>query len=646
MPADRIVRRLAAILSADVVGYSRLMADDEQATVDTITAYRGEILHLVGEHGGRVVDAIGDNVLAEFPAALDAVEAAVEIQNLLKARNETLPEQRRMRFRVGIHMGDVRVEGDRIYGDGVNIAARLEALAEPGGICLSAAVWEQVRSKLDVSFADLGEQSIKGLPAPVRVYRMQEAGTSASAASSARPDRPSIVVLPFANMSADPDQEYFCDGMAEEVINALTQLEGLHVVARTSAFSFKGRNVDVREIGAQLGVRSVLEGSVRTAGDRLRVTAQLVKVDDGYHLWSERFDRQLDDVFAIQDEIAARIVGTLKVKLLGGDSEPKSSRTDDQEAYDLYLRGMHHRWLQTEADLRRAADCFEQTMVLDPGFAGAYAGAALVYSMLGAYGYLSHAEALEKGKSAALRAVELDPQSGLSHDALGFLRGWLERDWKGAERSMLRAVALNPGDASARLHYANSFLNPVGRTREGLAEIRRAHELDPVSPVINRFVGEGLFYERQFPAAVQQLRHTLAMAPKLPMTRRYLASAYVALDRPDDALRERQEILRSAGYETEALALAEAFSTGGEPAMLSRAIEMSLSSAEEIDGDTAWDLTSWHARLGEIDEGLKWLSEAVRLRSYEAMCARAHPSLDGLRAAPEFRAILKTMNLE
>ena len=372
MPVNDVERRLAAILSADVAGYSRLMADDEQATVRTITAYRREIGNLVGDHRGRLVDATGDNALAEFPTALDAVEAALEIQRVLKTRNETLPEQRRMEFRIGIHMGDVAVDEGRIYGDGVNIAARLEALADPGGICVSGAVHDQVDAKLGLVSEDLGKQTVKNIPRQVRVFRLRDEVAIAKAATRPVELQPSIVVLPFANMSSDPEQEYFCDGMAEEVINALTRLESVHVVARTSAFSFKGKNVDVREIGKKLGVRSVLEGSVRKVGDRLRVTTQLIDVANGYHLWSERFDRRLDDVFAIQDEISSTIVDSLKIKLTVEARSPQSKRAASQEAYDLYLRGTHCRWQQTEPGFRKALEYFERALELDSEFATAH----------------------------------------------------------------------------------------------------------------------------------------------------------------------------------------------------------------------------------------------------------------------------------
>ena len=474
MPTDGVERRLAAILSADVVGYSRLMAADEQATVPTITAYRNEITNLVTDHRGRVVDATGDNALAEFPTALDAVECAVEIQRVLRARNEGVAEDRRMEFRIGVHLGDVTVEAERIYGDGVNIAARLQELAEPGGICISGAVHEQVRRKTDLNCDDLGDQSLKNISDPVRVFRvLDEAATAPKVTTPATADRPSIVVLPFADMSADKDQEYFCDGMAEEVINALTQLEGLHVVARTSAFSFKGRDVDVREIGEKLGVRSVLEGSVRKAENRLRIAAQLINVADGYHLWSERFDRQLDDVFAIQDEIAGSIVEILKVKLAVGATSPRVKRTKKRGAYDPYLRGMHYYWRQTKPGYEKAIECFERALSIDPEYAGAYAGVSRCFTAMIAFGLLGP-QHLSSAEEAAKCALRLDDSSSEAHLALAGVLGDLHWDWKAAEAAFRRAIELNPGNVGAHNRFASRCLSALGRTQEALVEVRKA----------------------------------------------------------------------------------------------------------------------------------------------------------------------------
>ena len=312
MTTEDFKRKLTAILSADVVGYSRLMGDDEEATVRTLKKYKQIIFDLIERHNGRLVDSPGDNVLAEFVSVVDAVRCSVQIQEDLKENNEGLPPNRKMEFRIGINVGDVIQDGDRIYGDGVNVAARIESLADPGGICLSRTAYDQVRKKLKHEYEYLGEYEVKNIDEPVRIYRIQmEPETNTTIVkekkASALSDKPSIVVLPFVNISNDPEQEYFSDGMTEEIINAIANVEGLKVISRTSSFFFKGKDVSLRTIGEELNVDNVIEGSVRKAGNKIRITAQLIKVTDDAHLWSETYDRELEDVFSIQDEISKEI---------------------------------------------------------------------------------------------------------------------------------------------------------------------------------------------------------------------------------------------------------------------------------------------------------------------------------------------------
>src|SRR5262249_17750655 len=385
-----MARKLAAILSADVQGYSRLMGEDEEATIRTLTTYRAVIASHIEQHRGRVVDAPGDNLLAEFASVVDAVQCASTIQRDLKERNAALPEPRRMEFRIGINLGDVVVEGERLYGDGVNIAARLESLAEPGGICLSGTVYDQIETKVPLGYEYLGEQRVKNITKPVRVYRVAEPGSapptrtdhkkrptykrraalaavlvlvvgiassvllyllrppaapigvsSDKASVLPLPDKPSIVVLPFVNMSKDPDQEYFSDGLTEVLTGDLSKISSLFVIARNSAFTYKGKAVKVQDVGREMGVRYVLEGSVQKAAQRVRITTQLIEATTGYHLWSEQYDRPLQDLFALQDEIVQKIVTTLQLQLtLQEQGYIVRKTTNNLEAYDVFLRGL------------------------------------------------------------------------------------------------------------------------------------------------------------------------------------------------------------------------------------------------------------------------------------------------------------------
>src|SRR5437867_3609131 len=393
-PPARIERKLAAILSADVKGYSRLMGEDEVATIRTLTAYQEAMTTFIQQHRGRVVDASGDNLLAEFASVVDAVQCAVEIQRELKTKNADLPASQRMEFRIGINVGDVIVEGERIYGDGVNIAARLEGLAAAGGICISGIVYDQVETKLALGYEYLGEQTVKNIAKPVQVYRVQmEVGASTPTA----PDKPFIAVLPFVNMSGDPEQEYFSDGITEDLITDLSKLSGLFVISRNSVFLYKGKAVKPEQVSQELGVRYVLEGSIRKAGKRVRITAQLVDATTGYHVWADRYDRDLQDIFALQDDVTRKIVAALEVKLTEGE-QARLGRplTNNIEAYDYYLRGLDCHPSATEEANARARQLFAKAVELDPHFAAAYACLGWAYFDQWSLGWSQDLQTLEQ----------------------------------------------------------------------------------------------------------------------------------------------------------------------------------------------------------------------------------------------------------
>ncbi len=451
MPTER---KLAAILSADVVGYSRLIAEDEAATVRTLRTYREQIGALIGEHRGRLADFSGDNFLAEVPTALDAVGCAIEIQRVLRARNAGLPAEHKMEFRIGAHLGDVRVEDGRIFGDGVNIAARLEGLAEPGGICISATVHDQVRNKLDVGYVDRGDQTVKNIPDQVHVYEVRlDPGSTASPLPARRPwrvaaliasavvavcalgiwmtwprvlglgaqvlglipsdqpalpDKPSIVVLPFANMSGDAEQEYFADGMTEDLTTDLSRNPDLFVISRNSAFSYKGESPRVEDVGRELGVRYVLEGSVRRAADRVRITAQLIDATTGFHVWSERYDRALEDVFALQSEISEEILIAVGVRIDEAErARLQRKPTEDFTAYESVSRGWAHFYRFTREDHREARRLALRALELDSEYAEAFALLAGTYQVEAAQGWTLDPALLDRARELALQAIEL-----------------------------------------------------------------------------------------------------------------------------------------------------------------------------------------------------------------------------------------------
>jgi TolB-like protein/class 3 adenylate cyclase len=384
---DRVDRRLAAILAADAVGYSRLMHADEAGTARMLREHRAAGDPLVAEYGGRIVKTTGDGVLIEFPSVVGAVQCAVALQKLMAERNAGVPSERRMDWRVGIHLGDILIDGEDILGDGVNLAARLEGIAEPGGICISEDAFRQVRDKIETEFLDGGEQTLKNIARPVRVYRAQPASAPLSSLPATPalplPDKPSIAVLPFANMSGDPEQEYFADGMVEEIITALSRSQSLFVIARNSSFTYKAQAVDVKRVGRELGVRYVLEGSVRKSGRLVRIAARLIEAETGAHLWAERFDGTLEDVFELQGEVATSVAGVIEPALQAVEFRRSAERpTNDLTAYDLYLRALPD-WLSWEKErVTRGLCLLEQAIERDPRYGPALSSAAFCHVLI------------------------------------------------------------------------------------------------------------------------------------------------------------------------------------------------------------------------------------------------------------------------
>ena len=540
-------RKLAAILSADVKGYSRLMGEDETATVRTITAYRELMAKLIQRHRGRVVDSPGDNLLAEFASVVDAVDCAVEVQHQLKTRNADLPENRRMEFRIGINLGDVIEEQGRLYGDGVNIAARVESLAEAGGICISGSAYEQVENKLDLAYTYLGEHIVKNIVKPVRVYQVlmeSDATVSRNTEAPDLPDKPSIAVLPFVNMSGDPEQEYFSDGMTEDLITDLSKISGLFVIARNSVFTYKGNPVKIQQVSKDLGVRYVLEGSVRKAGDRVRITAQLVDAITGGHLWAERYDRNLGDIFALQDEVTQNIVAVLAVKL--GEGERKRllySKTENVVAYDYFLRGLEYFNRFTKEANMKARQMFEKAIELDSHYAFAYVKLAWTHLTDWMVGWSQDPESLDRTLELAQKAISLDDSMEGTYCLLGNIYLW-KKQHEEAIALYEKFIALNPNFADGLSEFGN-ILNFSGKPEEAIDFIEKAMRLDPLYPAYNLFnLGHARYLIGQREDALAAMKGALEYNPNFFPPRAFLAAIYIELSRINEARAQVTEILK------------------------------------------------------------------------------------------------------
>ena len=595
MSEERDKRKLSAVLSADVKGYSRLMGEDESGTVRTLKEYREIMGKLIQQYRGRVVDSPGDNLLAEFPSVVDTVDGAVEIQKQLKLKNEELPENRRMEFRIGVNLGDVVDDGESIYGDGVNIAARVESLAYGGGICISGTAYDQIGQKLPFGYEYLGEQTVKNIEKPVRIYRVliepEAAGKvigekrflgriSRRAAISTiiillvvaigvigwniylhqskkiepasldkmafqLPDKPSIAVLPFVNMSEDPKQEYFSDGLTEEIITALSKVPKVFVIARNSTFSYKGKSVKVNQVAEELGVRYVLEGSVRKAEDRVRITAQLIDAIKGHHLWAERYDRELEDIFAIQDEITKEIIASLQPKLMETQQAAFLAKgTDNLQAYLKWLQANEYFLKVNKDDNVLARQQAEEAIALDPDYVAAITTLAWAHAVGARFGWSkSPKQSLARAVDLAKKAIALDDTYPDIHRLWGYI--YLQkRQYDEAIAAQEKAVALSPNWSKALAHLGMGLVYAC-RPEEGIRELQKAIRLNPVPPTYYFFkLGRAYRMTGQYDEAISAFNKALHGSPNSLGAWIGLASTYSLLDQEEEAREAAAKVLQ------------------------------------------------------------------------------------------------------
>ena len=616
-------RRLSAIMAADVVGYSRLMGTNEVGTLNALTHRRTEVIEpRIASSNGRVVKLTGDGMLVEFPSVVDAVECALAVQREMKSRNVEIPEDRWIELRIGIHLGDVIVEDGDLFGDGVNVAARIESVGRPGGVAVSAAVKDNVGNRLDVGFEDMGEHQLKNIAQPVRVYNVgvaQPASAKGAAAAAIVVDeaKPSIAVLPFNNMSGDPEQEFFSDGITEDIITDLSKISGLFVVGRNTSFTYKGKSIQLQQVAAELGVKYLLEGSVRKAGDRIRVTGQLIDGSTGGHLWADRYDRDLTDIFEIQDEITKTIVDQLKIRLLPEEKKAiAQAPTDNVEAYTHYLRGRQYYHYQSKRFLLLARQMFTKATVLDPAFARAYAGIAHCDArLIGTFGEIIPAEEI---LAVTAKALALDPDLGEAHAAHG------------------------------------EALAAVNRREEAKIAFERALQLDPNSFEANYSYGRFCFRTGELERAELLYKRALELQADEPQAPLMLSLTLTALGRRDEAIEYARLGIKRA---EEAMAQ---HPESSRPAQLGAAVLANLGDSErarewmgralEIDPDDRLALynaaCTW-SQIGEPDRALDYLERWAKVAAPETReWLKQDPDINPLRGEPRYKALVKLIDSE
>jgi adenylate cyclase len=652
-------RRLAAIMVADVTGFSRLMERDESQTFARLRQLRDEVAHpKVAEHGGRIVKSTGDGFLAEFASVTAALRSALDIQREVVAREAGRSADTRIRLRIGINVGDIIIDGDDVAGDGVNIAARLESLAPPDGICISAHVREQLHDELGATLTDLGEQRLKNIARPIRAFAVTLAGQrgvptapSAPTPRCALADPPSIAVLPFVNLSGDEENEYFADGLAEELLNVLAKIRGLRVASRTSAFFFKGKGVDIPTVAQKLNVATVLEGSVRRSGQRIRITTQLIDAASDSHLWSEAYDRTLDDILAVQADIAHAVVEKLRAALLGEPTNSGASadataevqaatsgRTDDPEAYRLYLQGRFYVLRITEADVARGVGFYRHALERDPAFALAWAGLSRAYHAQAGRGWLPVAKGMEQARDAARRALALAPDLAEGHIALTWVLADYDWDWRSAQSELEQALALAPGDGDAHRACA-SLAMQLGRAEESIAHARRAVALDPLSKPAHVVLGDCCMRAGRLDEAVASLQSALDIAPNAGITHYLLSCARLLQGRVVEALHEAE---REAIPYLRLLCLALVRHTTGDAS----ASDAALKQLSDDHGDAvSFQIAAAHAWRGEVDAAFAWLERAYAGRDPGLGESVSYPLLRSLHGDPRWPALMRRLGL-
>ncbi len=643
------VRQLAAVMFADMTGYTAMMQEDEKRAMILRDRQRQVLETLIPFHNGKILQYFGDGTLSLFGSAIDAVKCGIEIQIELQ-------KEPKVALRIGLHSGDVSFDKDGVYGDSVNIASRIEALSAPGGVLISDKVFDEVKNQNEIKTVSLGKFNLKNVKRQVEVFAVANEGliipTPAQTAVKAGSEN-SIAVLPFVNMSADPENEYFSDGISEEILNALTRVDGLQVTARTSSFSFKGKNEDIRQIGIKLGVATVLEGSVRRAGKKIRIAAQLINTADGYHVWSENYDSDLENIFDVQDEISSRIVNRLRENFSIGDKKEQIIKppTENLDAYNLYLKGRYHWNKSNPEDIRKAIVKFEEAIAIDPGFALPYCSLSFCYSFMGSSGLMRPAEAFAKAKDYTLKAIELDPNHPESHLSLATIKFFHNWDFDGAEVSLNKALSLSLN--SSLINQVHGwFLIAKGDFEKAIEKMEQALVLDPLSMPLMSNLGDAYCFAGRFNDALEQYDKIVEMDPSYRRGFEGRGMVYLAIGENEKAIKDFERYHTLIGHPLKGLSsLGHAYAAAGQHEKAQECLDKIKQRETEDPGIVLhMDFAFVYSGMKDFDKAFYYLNKTYEQRIGIAclgmiFCIR-YPMLNEMKADPRFKELTGKMGLE
>jgi len=647
--ADPQARQLAAIMFADMTGYTAMMQEDEQKAKLLRDRQRQTLEKFIPAHNGKILQYFGDGTLSIFNSAIDAVKCGISIQ-------KELQREPKVQLRIGLHSGDVVYDSQGVYGDCVNLASRIEGISIPGAVLISDKVFDEVKNQREIQTISLGKCNLKNVKRQVEVYAITNEGLTVPTVLQAgikTGSEKSIAVLPFVNMSADPENEYFSDGISEEILNALTRVEGLYVTARTSSFSFKGKNEDIREIGIKLGVSNVLEGSVRKAGKRMRITAQLINTSDGYHIWSEVYDSEVEDIFDVQDEISMKIVGRLKENFSAGEKKESIIKqpTESIDAYNLYLKGRYHWNKSNPEEIRKAITAFEDAIAIDPHFALPYCSLSFCYSFLGSSGLMHPSAAFAKAKDYTLKAIELDPNHAESHLSLATIKFYHNWDFEGAEVSLNKALSLSLNSSLINQVYG-WFLIAKGDFENAIERMKQALALDPLSLPLMSNLGDAYSFAGRFDEALHQYEKIVEMDPQYRRGFEGLGMIYLAKGESEKAIKYLEQYHKLVGHPLKGLAsLGHAYATAGYTEKAMECLSK-IQQRETMEPGVLlhMDYAFIYAGMKNFDLAFEYLNKTYEQRIGIAclgmiFCIR-YPMLDELKADPRFSMLTRRIGIE